>query len=56
MAFSALRFAPASRPVPLTLGDKLQIIALLSPQDLKALEVLVDLVWHRIQVDDTRTP
>lgn len=35
-------------PPAVTLGDKLQIIASLSPADLKAVEVLVDLVLARL--------
>ena len=42
---------PYQPPRRLTLGDKLQRLAELSPADLRALEVLVDLVLARLIAD-----
>jgi len=57
MAISALDFTTyrQPRPLPRSLGDKLQIIAGRSPDDLKALEILVDLVYKRVTADDPPT-
>ena len=54
MAISALDFQARRQPpaAPRTLGDKLQLIAGRSPQDLKALEVLVDLVLKRLDTTE----